>query len=122
MTEQESTSTLREVAESLLATQKMFGEDIADMATAVTELSITGERLAGALSNVDELKRAVEQLGETVVAYTGKLGALFDSMHDLNERFGRYVQDAAKQQSGVRDVDRRLQLLEANGGARNGQR
>lgn len=86
---------LREVAESLLSTQKAMAEDVAEMASAITENT-----------------KATEQLGNLLVEGIGRLGAAIDKLVALEERFGTYVQDAAKQQSGIRDVDRRLRLLE----------
>lgn len=109
------TGALRETVEAVMATQKAMGEDVAEMASAVTELTSTAEKLINALASIDELARAVEQLGNTVTTYTGKLGALYDAQTETAERLGRYLQDAAKQQSGIRDVDKRLRVLE--GGA-----
>lgn len=111
---------LREVAEALLSTQKAMGEDVAEMAAAVTELAQTGEQLVKALGSIDELRRSVEQLGEMMHAYTSKMGELHDQQVETAAQLGRYLQDAAKQQSGIRDVDRRLRLLE--GGAGHGER
>jgi hypothetical protein len=103
---------LRETAECLLLTQQEMGRDIADMASAVTELTTTSENLVNGLHSVKLLELAVTQLGETVTAYTGKLGALFDEQRETSERLGRYLQDAAKQQSGIRQVEARLRVLE----------
>lgn len=109
---------LRETVEAVMATQKELGSDVAQMAQAVTELTETAEKLVNALASIDELRRAVEQLGETVVAYTGKLGQLYDAQEETSAQLGRYLQDAAKQQSGIRDVDRRLRAIEGGLGQR----
>ncbi len=111
---------LRETAECLLITQREMGEDVAQMAQSVTELTNTTEALANAMGTLDELRRAVEQLGEMMAMFTGKVGQLYDQQRETAEQIGRYIQDAAKQQSGIRDVDRRLRAIE--GGLGNGTR
>ncbi len=111
---------LRETAECLLITQREMGEDVAQMAQSVTELTSTTESLANALGSIDELRRSVEQLGELMHAYTSKMGELYDQQKETSEQIGRYIQDAARQQSGIRDVDRRLKAIE--GGLGTGTR
>lgn len=112
----DTTGALREVSESLLATQKLMAEDVADMAEAVTELTKATEGIANAMSSIDELRRAVEQLGDTVVSYTGKLGQLYDAQAETTAQLGRYISDVSKQQSGIREVDKRLRALEERPG------
>jgi hypothetical protein len=97
--ELEAITSLREVAECLLDTQKAMGEDVAEMASAITENT-----------------KATEQLGNLLVEGIGRLGSAIDKLVSLEERFGAYVQDSAKQQSGIRDVDRRLRVLEGGVG------
>jgi hypothetical protein len=99
MTDKDPIEALREVAESLLLTQQAMSEDVADMAAAITENT-----------------KATEQLGNLLVEGIGRLGAMMDEHKLLQERIGAYVQDAAKQQSGIRDVDRRLRVLEGGNG------
>jgi cob(I)alamin adenosyltransferase len=99
---------LRETSECLLQTQKAFGGDVADMAAAVVDLSETAEKMVKALGTIDELKTAVEQLGETMLIYPKKLAELFDAQSELQGQVGRYITDAAKQQSGIRQVDKTL--------------
>lgn len=97
----EAAVALREVAESLLTTQKAMSEDVADMAAAIVENT-----------------KATEQLGNLLVEAIGRLGGAIDKLVALEERFGRYVQDSAKQQSGIRQVDERLRQLEKTLGER----
>lgn len=108
-TELEAIGALRETAECLLQTQKTLGSDVADMAMAVTELTVTAEKLSNALGTIDELNRAVAQLGETMLMYPKKLAELFDAQSELQAQVGRYIADASKQQSGIRQVDKTLQ-------------
>lgn len=82
---------LREVAESLLLTQQALAEDVADMAAAITENT-----------------KATEQLGNLLVEGIQRLGAMMDEHKLLQERVGSYIKDAAKQQSGIREVDQKL--------------
>ncbi len=103
---------LAEVVEVLHLTQKELSEDVAQMAQAVTALTETTELIANKLDTLDELRRAVEQLGELMHAYTGKVAELFDEQRSLAHRFGAYVTDTAKQQSGIRQVDERLKALD----------
>lgn len=86
---------LRETAELLLLTQRTMGSDIADMASAVTENT-----------------KATEQVSNLLVEAVSRLGAAIDKLDIMEERLGRYLQDAAKQQSGIREVDRRVKELE----------
>ncbi len=86
---------LREVAELLLLTQRTLASDIAEMASAVTENT-----------------KATEQIGNLLVEAVQRLGGAVDKLDTMEERLGRYLQDAAKQQSGIRDVDRRLKQVE----------
>jgi chromosome segregation ATPase len=104
---------LRETAELLLLTQKEMGRDVADMAMAVTELTKTSEQMANALGNIDELRRAVEQLGDVMGEYPRKLAELFDAQREQQAQIGRYIADQSKQQSGIRQVDQRVKELEA---------
>jgi predicted RNase H-like nuclease (RuvC/YqgF family) len=99
---------LRETAELLLMTQQEMGRDVADMAMAVTELTKTSEQMANALGTLDELKRAVEQLGDVMGEYR-KLAELFDAQREQQAQIGRYIADQSKQQSGIRQVDKTLQ-------------
>ena len=112
MSDQDPIVALRETAECLLLTQKELGKDVADMAQAVTELTITSEKLANALGVLDELKRAVENVGEVIPEYTKKLAELFDAQREQQLQIGRYITDQSKQQSGIREVDQRLKELE----------
>lgn len=112
MSQPDAIGALREVVECLAITQKEMGRDIAESAQAATELSEATEKLSNALGTIDELRRAVEQLGDTVVTYTSKLAELFDQQRETASLIGRYINDAAKQQSGIRDVDHRLRKLE----------
>ncbi len=114
------TARMLEVVECCALTQREMGEDVAQMQQAVTELTTTAEAIVNRLDVLDELRRAVEQLGDAVTSYTGKLGALYDLQRETSEQLGRFIQDAAKQQSGIRDVDRRLRAIE--GGLGNGSR
>ncbi len=109
---------LREVAESLLSTQKAMGDDVAEMALAVTALTENSEALIKALGDIKELTGSVAQLGEMMHAYTSKMGELHDQQVETAAQIGRYIQDAAKQQSGIRDVDRRLRAIEGGVGER----
>lgn len=109
---------LVEVTECLALTQRELTEDVAGMAQAVTELASTAESIASSLGQLQELRRALEQMGELMHAYTGKVAELFDEQRALASRFGAYVNDAAKQQSGIRQVDERLKQLEATLGQR----
>lgn len=86
---------LREVAESLLLTQRAMGNDVADMASAVTENT-----------------KATEQVSNLLIEAVSRLGAAIDKLDTMEERLGRYLQDAAKQQSGIREVDSRLKAVE----------
>lgn len=131
MSDQDPIVALRETAECLLLTQREMASDVAEMATAVTEQAQTAERLSDALGVVDELKRAVEQLGEALPGLsvlphlTGKLAELFDAHKELQSQVGRYITDASKQESGIRHVDERLKELERRlqlPGATHGQR
>ena len=103
---------LREAVESVALTQKDMGGDIAELAMAVTELSQTAEQLSNALSSVEELKRAVEQVGDGLTAATSKLAELFDAHRESVAQIGRFISDASKQQSGIRQVDERVRRLE----------
>ncbi len=116
----EPVAALRETVEAVMVVQKAMGDDVADMAQAVTELTKTAEALANALSDIKELTNSVAQLGEMMHAYTAKMGELHDQQVETSAQIGRYIQDAAKQQSGIRDVDRRLRAIE--GGAARGER
>lgn len=118
-TKLEPTDALRETAECLLLTQREMASDVADMAAAVVSASEASERLLAALGVIDELKRAVEQVGEALPFLTRKLGELFDQQQETQAQLGRYIQDAAKQSSGIRQVEARLRLLE---GGRSEQR
>lgn len=53
----------------------------------------------------------VEQLQELFRSLTEKTGELFDEVRELNRRVGDYIKDQSKQ-SGIRDVDKRLRLVE----------
>lgn len=86
---------LREVAESLLLTQRAMGNDVADMASAVTENT-----------------KVTEQVSNLLIEAVSRLGAAIDKLDTMEERLGRYLQDAAKQQSGIREVDSRLKAVE----------
>jgi hypothetical protein len=105
---------LRETAELLLLTQKEMGRDVADMAMAVTEQAQTAETMANAIGTIDELRRAVEQLGDAFLEYPKRLAEIFDAQRELQAQLGRFITDASKQQSGIRQVDQRLRehLLE----------
>ena len=109
---------LLEVIETLALTQREVSEDVAQMSQAVTELAVTSETIAVSLGQLQELRRALEQMGELMHAYTGKVAELFDEQRALATRFGAYVNDSAKQQSGIRQVDERLKQLEATLGQR----
>lgn len=69
---------------------------------------------------------SVDQLKDALLELVGKVGQLYDAVSDLNGRFGSYLAEQAKAgananilRSEVREVDRRLRLLEGGG---NGQR
>jgi len=109
---------LLEVTEALALTQRELSEDVSQMAQAVTELASTTESIASSLGQLQELRRALEQMGELMHAYTGKVAELFDEQRALAFRFGEYVKDTAGQQSSVRKVDERLKQLEATLGQR----
>ncbi len=96
-----ATEGLREASESLLVTQRRIADDIAEMNATVVEHT-TGSA----------------QLGDAVLTAIGKLGEMFDRLEELEARFGRYLQDQEKQQSGIRDVDKRLRLVENHVGKR----
>lgn len=102
MTDKDLAGALREVSESLLATQRVMASDVADMAAAITENT-----------------KATEQIGSLLVEAVSRLGAAIDKLDTMEERLGRYLQDAAKQQSGIRVVEERLRVLE---GGLSGQR
>ena len=86
---------LREVAEAMLITQQEMGRDIADMAAVVVEHT-----------------QSTAILADAVLTATSRLGVALDKLEELEKRFGSYVQDTAKQQSGIRQVDERLRALE----------
>ncbi len=94
-TKQDPLVALREVAELLLLAQRSMASDIAEMASAVTETT-----------------KATEQVGNMLVEAVSRLGGCIDKLDAMEDRLGRYLQDAAKQQSGIRDVDKRLRVLE----------
>lgn len=87
---------LREVIEALMATQREMGRDIADMASVIVEHT-----------------QSTAILADAVLSATSRLGIALDKLEELEKRFGSYVQDTAKQQSGIRQVDERLRSLEA---------
>ena len=92
---------LREVAEAMLITQQEMGRDIADMAAVVVEHTQSTAILADAVLNA-----------------TSRLGIALDKLEELEKRFGAYVQDTAKQESGIRQVDARLKALELEFGGK----
>ncbi len=96
-----STVALREVSESLLITQRRMAEDIAEMNSVVVEHTLGSA-----------------QLGDAVLTAISRMGAMFDRLEELEARFGRYLQDQEKNQSSVREVDRRLRLVESRVGKR----
>lgn len=98
----DAVSALREVAESLLLTQRAMASDVAEMASAVVENT-----------------KATEQVGNLLVEAVSRLDATIDKLDAMEGRLGRYLQDAAKQQSGIRVVEERLRVLE---GGLSGQR
>lgn len=86
---------LREAAEAMLITQREMGRDIADMAAVVVEHT-----------------QSTAVLADAVLTATSRLGIALDKLEELEKRFGSYVQDTAKQESGIRQVDARLKALE----------
>ncbi len=86
---------LTEVAESLALTQRELGQDVADMAAAVVENT-----------------KATEQVSNLLVEAVSRLGSAIDKLGELEGRLGRYLNDTAKQESGIRQVDERLRKLE----------
>lgn len=109
---------LRETSECLLLTQREMAKDIGEMAMAVTEMTKAAENLTAALATVEELKRAVEQLGDVFTEYPRKLAELFDAQRETASQLGRYITDASKKESGIRQVDERLRALELTLGQR----
>lgn len=79
--------------------------DVAESAAAQTEMANT-------LSTLASLPQQVEELKELVRLLAGKVAEAYDAVNNLNSRFGLYVQETARERSGVANVDRRLRLLE----------
>lgn len=85
-----------------------LAEDLAVCAEAVTEISKNQLRGAEELGEVKELLRQL----------VGKVGQLYDAQCETDARIGAYLQEQAKHDSGVRQVDERLRALETQLGRR----
>jgi hypothetical protein len=66
---------------------------------------------------ITECSKSMEQMALVVSEMSGVLAQLHDEVRLLNSRLGAYINDAAKERSGVRDVDRRLRAVENKLGA-----
>lgn len=91
----------RALLEAMHQYQRRQGEDLAECAQAVVEMG-----------------HAAENQTNAILAAVAKLGEVYDKVAELDARLGRYIQDAARERSGVRDVDKRLRLIEAERGER----
>lgn len=100
-----STDETKPILKSIDRSLTQLEADVAESAAAQTEMANTLSALSGLPQQVEELKELVRVL-------TGRTAQLYDAVDSLNSRFGAYLQETARERSGIRDVDRRLKVLE----------
>lgn len=100
-----STEETKPILKSIDRSLTQLEADVAESAAAQTEMANT-------LSTLAPLPQQVEELKELVRLLTGKVAQLHDAVDSLTSRFGSYLQETARERSGIRDVDRRLKVLE----------
>lgn len=87
---------------------KSLGENMSDSVAAQIQ---TSEALVGLVERMDRIEDAVEALAS-------KTGQLFDEVREVNMRLGAYLTEQSKHQSSVREVDKRLRIVEESRGQR----